>query len=330
MILKGIGEFSMEVVNYLDIARKNLCKTFMNCMKIEYNKEEDYYYSKSFKNEKRAREIFESLKKNEELFSIYAQALFISNYLTAAFYAESSTAPHAQEELEYYESYEDIDDFIDNFDFDEFTEMFFEMCSFLDDGYYDKRQYVYSAEEKLECLRGICPLFIYDYIYYMNTYNTDELMNNYYINIADARSNPSDTERVRKKKEKIALKDTIMMNVDELIILSENDFDNYKYLICKMAEDVFRYLNYKLENKEKVTKEEKAILVYIEKDLSALVIASLNNEIILSHLVRIFINYNILNDEEYKTIDKYYDKDEKREKLNRVLTKSQKIKGEIK
>ena len=330
MILKGIGEFSMEVVNFLDLARKNLCKTFMNCMKIEYNKEEDYYYSKSFKNEKRAKEIFESLKNNAELFNIYAQALFISNYLTANFYACSSTASQAEDEIEYYESYENIEDFIGNFEFDEFSEMFFEMCSFIDDGYYDKRQYIFSAEEKLEYLKSVCPLFIYDYIYYMNTYNTDELMNNYYINIADARSNPDDTAKIRKKKEKIAFKDTIMMNVDELIILSENDFDNYKYLICKMAEDVFRYLNYKLENNEKITKEEKEILMFIENDLITLILMSLNNEIILNHLVRIFINYNILNDEEYNTIDKYYDKDEKKEKLNNVLTKSQKIKGEIK
>ena len=42
----------MEVVNYLDIARKNLYKTFFNCIKIEYNNEESYY-GKSFKNEKR-------------------------------------------------------------------------------------------------------------------------------------------------------------------------------------------------------------------------------------------------------------------------------------
>lgn len=318
----------MEVVNYLDIARKNLYKTFLNCIKIEYNNEENYY-GKSFKNEKRAREIFESLKDNKELFNIYAQALFVSNYLTAAYYAKSSTAQVAHEKLEYYGSYENIVEFIEKIEFDEFTEMFFEMCSFIDDGYYDKKQYIFSLEEKKDYLKSICPLFIYDYMYYINSYNTDKLLNNYYANLSEARSNPNDTTKIRKKKEKLAFKDTIMMNVDELIILSENDFDNYKYLICKMSEDVFRYLNYKLENNEKITKEEKEILLYIEYDLITLILISLNNKIILNHLVRLFINYNVLDSDMHKVIVKYYDEDEKKEKLNKVLTISQKIKGEI-
>lgn len=318
----------MEVVNYLDIVRKNLCKTFFDCMKIEYNKVEDYY-SKSFKNEKRAEEIFESLKKNRKLYGVYVQALFVSNYLTAAFYANCSASPKAQEEIDYYENYENIDDYIENLEFDEFAEMFFEMCSFIDDGYYNKKQYIFSLKEKKEYLKNICPLFIYDCIYYMKSYNADEIMNNYYRNMSEARSNPNDTKKIRKKKEKIAFKDSIMMSVDELIILSENDFDSYKYLICEMAEVIFKYLNYKLENNEKISKEEKVILKYIEKDLRAFVISSINNEVILEHLVRLYIKYNVLDGVECEIVNKYYDADVKREKLNRMLIKSKKIKGEM-
>ncbi len=319
----------MKVVNPLDDARKQLIIIFKDNIAYKNAYNNSTLIVNGFEDEEKGREDFEKLKLDSNLFELYMQSLLISVYLQQHYLMLVDGAEEYKENIDAFNSFDTPSEYIYSLEYEEFEDFFCLLCDFVDDGFYEKRDLIMHLNDNLKNLLRLCPLFVYDYVYYMNTYNTNEIMDNYYLNLTVEKTNTKEEDLSIKLDN--ALVSTVNYNVEQLKKLSENDFYNYKYVICEIIEVVYKYLKYIYNNTGALTYEEKEILNCIEKDLEGFIVSSVFNDVILECLLNNFIKYNILDDEKKTQIKLYYDVDVvTNEMLSKVLLKSQKIKGKIK
>ena len=310
----------MRIINFNDNIRNSLFKVIEPFL-IEYNGEicvkDDNNLIEDF---------FNNIKEEEEVFGAIIQSLIISSYLlsniTLHYYKDDEDA---LSNIEYLESYDDIYEFANDFSFEEFKMLILDLVDFMEYSFYEKRELIEKMKNKNKKLFEMCPLYVFDVLYYCNTYNTDEIMDiykrTYNENIKDV------DENLKDDCIEISIADTSMEIMDAFEILSEKDYDNYKYLICELAETFYKYTKYKKHMGYELSEEEENTLFMIENDLNSLIVLSIGNISVTETLVSAFIRYNLFSKKEIVDIDKFYMDDQiESEKLKKVRIKCKNIK----
>lgn len=353
----------MRVINYLDVVRHVTAEHFRqyfdgekNISKLpdefkRFKKSENYYliiqalyicdylYSnvveKYISPLKDNESEFDDIDDTDDLYNVDADDLDIDIEEYAAYFCDDT------EDLEAASMHEDVDDneddeisecigtkklksfstikeFADNLEYGDFIKLYNDLEFFEEDSYYEKRDLIYELEDKGAFLRKICPMFTIDQLYYCNTYSTRELLDSYYHELSDL---AGDSQTV--------IDDVVKQETETLNMLSVQDNNNFNYVICEMLEDYYKYTKYlsikgKLDNDDSIQ-----LLKMIESNIEELVILAGGNDVLLSTLIKGYLEYNILSSKEIKPFDDYYLDKDNNEKLDKIKVKSIKIREKL-
>lgn len=295
----------MKVINYNDILRKNVLKLFE---KYDFNNKKDLC---------KAEKIYNDIRDNDN-FKYLVEVMYICPFLINNF--ELKCNPYSEEceqNIEYFKSYNSIEEYTNCIDFQQFSFLCTDTFDFINSRFFDIRDYIAELKgENEEILKSICPLYINDIMYYMNTYGTDELINTYKYFL--------DADGVKK----IAIEDTICDTIDSFNNLKNYNYYNFVYLITELLENNYKYNKYLLDNGMKIEKEEKDLISLAQKKGDEIITMISGNDYLLESLIRGYLTYELLDKKEKTSIDKYYDLDKPKKQLNKVKVKAIKLRDE--
>ena len=317
----------MRVNNYTNDIRENIIQIFdlvltddvIEAVVLDYygSDEENEDISEELENKiKIAKRVFDAFQKTK-LFKPAIEAMFICEYINVhmnyTFEQDVDVKESIMENIETLDDYENIEDFISTLDFTEFCILYSNLKEFyLDLTFYQKRSYIENLKEKSTNLSKKYPLFVNDFIFYMNKYDLYEILdkfNNYMVNY---------------NNENLAIKDTIEEFLEPLKVLSLEDINNYNYIICGLIEKFYSYIKYLEGFGYSINKDQKMIMQMIETNIESLIVSSIDNKCIVGELIRGYINYELKKDD----INKFYDSDKKQNlNVHKIIKKTHEIKN---
>ncbi len=317
----------MRVNNYTNEIRETVLQIFDKFLTDDvieavvlnyYGSEEDNEdISEELENKiKKAKKVYEAFEKTK-LFKPAIESMYICEYINVhmnySFEEDADLKESIMENIETLDDYENIEDFISTLDFTEFCILYSNLKEiYLDLSFYQKRSYIENLKEKSSGLSKKYPLFINDYIFYMNKYDLYEILdkyNNYMVNY---------------NNENLAIKDTIEELSEPLKVLSLEDINNYNYIVCGLIEGFYSYVKYLEGFGYSINKEQKNIIDMIETNIETLIVSSIDNKCILGELIRGYINSELKKDD----INKFYDNDKTQKKnVYKIIKKTHEIKN---
>lgn len=293
----------MKVINYTNILRQRVVTLFKPWFDVEDKADVE--------------SVFDDFKENNTNYNNYIESMFICGYLYSNLVNYFDKNEEKSEDMEFFESFNSIEEFSQSLDYYTFKDLYADTAEFLEESYYSKRDYITKLEDNTDFLKKICPMFILDLFYYLNVFNTDEIKDTYYKNLSFL------------KEKDTAIEDTICIIGDTLNDLSYNDVYNYKYIVCELIENFYKYSKYLLDTGVKLEEEVVYIVEIAESNLDELIIMSYGNDVILAELIRGFLEYELLTKEQKNNIDKYFANESNKKSLNKIMTKTLKIRGEL-
>ena len=144
----------MKIVNYSDILRKSAIKTF-----------EDYLDLNDLECS------FEYFKKFCTNYKTYIEVMFICSYLHSNYDNFLYDDNDSKEDYKHFKDIIDMEYYAESLDYNEFLYLLEDTVSFLESSYSERKEFVYELKKDKQTLKKLCPLFIFDMLYYENSYN---------------------------------------------------------------------------------------------------------------------------------------------------------------
>ena len=271
----------MKVVNYNDIFRRfifeRLAVAKENNDEIEIDSIVDDLYS--------------SVSNNKYCISVMYLTSYIINYFTYKRYPNDEELINS---ISFLSEIKSIDELMLMMDKDIFRMLCDDVFLFSTSDYYIRRKIVMEFLNDSSNIFKITPVFINDIIKYSNKYTPLVIVDEY----NRIKQNESD--------ENVAKEDAICFGTDFLIELEKNDIDNYKELMHNMVKIYYAYNKYLLSKHKKLDEYALDIMQMIENDINNLILYSANNSILLEPIVRDYLSYMLLSDDEKMKVKKVY------------------------
>lgn len=307
----------MKVVNYNDDFRKKVYE-----LALKLNKKENYNDEK-FVN--LFSEFYNNIKKGSPFYDYLLGLVFETAYLVTSF---SCTIYQHDDELKnsmsYLKSFSNIDELRDRLTINVFLNFLIDVETFYNSDLHYKKIVVENALKDKGYLINLFPCFLNDVMFYLNKYDASVILDTYY-------------EKVQSKDED-PINNTILENLDDLIVLEEKDFDSYKYVVLEIIEIFYKYKKYLLskgflyDNSDKEDETDDGydidIISMLENDLLASVYFSIKNESFLKRIISGYIEYKLLPCEKVREIDSFYEDKDNRKDYAKIIKKSYKLKNE--
>ncbi len=290
----------MKIVNYSDILRKNAIKTF-----------EDYLDLNDLECS------FEYFKKFCTNYKTYIEVMLICSYLRSNFDNFLYDDNESREDYKYFKEIIDMDYYSENLDYNEFLLLYEDTMYFLKSHYSERKEFVYELKKDKQALKKLCPLFIFDMLYYENSYNLDELLSTY----SYVYSSLNDKD--------MAIDTSITENIEIFNYIYQKNPNNFEYLIYELTTDFYRFYKPYAKFESKVDKDILFLLNLIEKDINKLVLVVSGNDLLLSKLMNGYLKYNVSDELESKQIIDYFNNPLEKDKLININKKTLKMKGEL-
>lgn len=290
----------MKIVNYSDILRKNAVKTF-----------EDYLDIKDIEGS------FEYFKKFCPNYRTYIEVMLICSYLRSNFDNFLYDDNESREDYKYFKEIIDMDYYSENLDYNEFLLLYEDTMYFLKSHYSERKEFIYELKKDKQSLKKLCPLFIFDMLYYENSYNLDELLSTY----SYVYSSLNDKD--------MAIDTSITENIEIFNYIYQKNPNNFEYLIYELTTDFYRFYKPYAKFESKVDKDILFLLNLIEKDINKLVLVVSGNDLLLSKLMNGYLKYNVSDELESKQIIDYFNNPLEKDKLININKKTLKMKGEL-
>lgn len=290
----------MKIVNYSDILRKSAIKTF-----------EDYLDLNDLECS------FEYFKKFCTNYKTYIEVMFICSYLHSNYDNFLYDDNDSKEDYKHFKDIIDMEYYAESLDYNEFLYLYEDTVSFLESSYSERKEFVYELKKDKQTLKKLCPLFIYDMLYYENSYNLDELLNVYndiFLDIND---------------KSIAIDTSITENIKIFNYIYQKNPNNFEYLIYELTTDFYRFYKPYAKFESKVDKDILFLLNLIENDINKLVLVVSGNDLLLSKLMNGYLKYNVSDELESKQIIDYFKNSFEKDKLININKKTLKMKGEL-
>lgn len=261
-------------------------------------------------------EIYDLIKQNSALSKYIAGVLLSTSYVTNYNIYDNFLDNETKYILGYYESFSSISEFIEKMNYKDFNILCSDTLYFEDLKGAFKRTFIEKSLVKKDYLFSIFPCFLLDVMGYLNVYGTEEIMMDYY-------------NKLPYYKDKDAtISDTTKFGTRFLMELEENNFSNYCMVLLELLQIYYKYNTYLKDNNKESDNLVNTLLVEIESSLESLVYYSVNNNYILESIVKNYIDYNLVSDDEKQKIEKYYEEPVKKKKLAKVVKECDRIKGQ--
>lgn len=290
----------MKIVNYSDILRKSAIKTF-----------EDYLDLNDLECS------FEYFKKFCTNYKTYIEVMFICSYLHSNYDNFLYDDNESREDYKHFKDIIDMDYYSENLDYNEFLLLYEDTVSFLESSYSERKEFVYELKKDKQTLKKLCPLFIFDMLYYENSYNLDELLSTY----SYVYSSLNDKD--------MAIDTSITENIEIFNYIYQKNPNNFEYLIYELTTDFYRFYKPYAKFESKVDKDILFLLNLIEDDINKLVLVVSGNDLLLSKLMNGYLKYNVSDELESKQITDYFNNPLEKDKLININKKTLKMKGEL-
>lgn len=290
----------MKIVNYSDILRKSAIKTF-----------EDYLDLNDLECS------FEYFKKFCTNYKTYIEVMFICSYLHSNYDNFLYDDNDSKEDYKHFKDIIDMEYYAESLDYNEFLLLYEDTVSFLESSYSERKEFVYELKKDKQTLKKLCPLFIYDMLYYENSYNLDELLSTY----SYVYSSLNDKD--------MAIDTSITENIEIFNYIYQKNPNNFEYLIYELTTDFYRFYKPYAKFESKVDKDILFLLNLIENDINKLVLVVSGNDLLLSKLMNGYLKYNVSDELESKQIIDYFNNPLEKDKLININKKTLKMKGEL-
>ncbi len=290
----------MKIVNYSDILRKSAIKTF-----------EDYLDLNDLECS------FEYFKKFCTNYKTYIEVMFICSYLHSNYDNFLYDDNDSKEDYKHFKDIIDMEYYAESLDYNEFLLLYEDTVSFLESSYSERKEFVYELKKDKQTLKKLCPLFIYDMLYYENSYNLDELLSTY----SYVYSSLNDKD--------MAIDTSITENIEIFNYIYQKNPNNFEYLIYELTTDFYRFYKPYAKFESKVDKDILFLLNLIENDINKLVLVVSGNDLLLSKLMNGYLKYNVSDELESKQITDYFNNPLEKDKLININKKTLKMKGEL-
>lgn len=290
----------MKIVNYSDILRKSAIKTF-----------EDYLDLNDLECS------FEYFKKFCTNYKTYIDVMFICSYLHSNYDNFLYDDNDSKEDYKHFKDIIDMEYYAESLDYNEFLLLYEDTVSFLESSYSERKEFVYELKKDKQTLKKLCPLFIYDMLYYENSYNLDELLSTY----SYVYSSLNDKD--------MAIDTSITENIEIFNYIYQKNPNNFEYLIYELTTDFYRFYKPYAKFESKVDKDILFLLNLIENDINKLVLVVSGNDLLLSKLMNGYLKYNVSDELESKQITDYFNNPLEKDKLININKKTLKMKGEL-
>ncbi len=290
----------MKIVNYSDILRKSAIKTF-----------EDYLDLNDLECS------FEYFKKFCTNYKTYIEVMFICSYLHSNYDNFLYDDNDSKEDYKHFKDIIDMEYYAESLDYNEFLYLYEDTVSFLESSYSERKEFVYELKKDKQTLKKLCPLFIFDMLYYENSYNLDELLSTY----SYVYSSLNDKD--------MAIDTSITENIKIFNYIYQKNPNNFEYLIYELTTDFYRFYKPYAKFESKVDKDILFLLNLIENDINKLVLVVSGNDLLLSKLMNGYLKYNVSDELEYKQIIDYFKNPFEKDKLININKKTLKMKGEL-
>lgn len=290
----------MKIVNYSDILRKSAIKTF-----------EDYLDLNDLECS------FEYFKKFCTNYKTYIEVMFICSYLHSNYDNFLYDDNDSKEDYKHFKDIIDMEYYAESLDYNEFLYLLEDTVSFLESSYSERKEFVYELKKDKQTLKKLCPLFIYDMLYYENSYNLDELLSTY----SYVYSSLNDKD--------MAIDTSITENIEIFNYIYQKNPNNFEYLIYELTTDFYRFYKPYAKFESKVDKDILFLLNLIENDINKLVLVVSGNDLLLSKLMNGYLKYNVSDELESKQITDYFNNPLEKDKLININKKTLKMKGEL-
>ena len=271
----------MEVVNNNDIFRNFLFE------KLRIAKENN----DEAKIDSITDELYNSIGSNKYYVSILYFTSYIVNYFTYKKYPDDEETKNA---IEFFSNISSIDELMYMMDGELFKDLCYDTFLFSSSDYYYKKRVVMHSKDILKHIIKVAPSFMYDVIKYNIKYTPMIIVDEYRKMLKNG------------DNEKIALEDAICFGVDYLITLEEDDIDNYREIMYDMINQYYAYNRYLLSKGKKVDEYAPDIISMIEKSTDDLIAFSSSNGELLEPIVRDYLAFMLLNDEEKKEVNEFF------------------------
>lgn len=290
----------MKIVNYSDILRKSAIKTF-----------EDYLDLNDLECS------FEYFKKFCTNYKTYIEVMFICSYLHSNYDNFLYDDNDSKEDYKHFKDIIDMEYYAESLDYNEFLYLLEDTVSFLESSYSERKEFVYELKKDKQTLKKLCPLFIFDMLYYENSYNLDELLSTY----SYVYSSLNDKD--------MAIDTSITENIKIFNYIYQKNPNNFEYLIYELTTDFYRFYKPYAKFESKVDKDILFLLNLIENDINKLVLVVSGNDLLLSKLMNGYLKYNVSDELESKQITDYFNNPLEKDKLININKKTLKMKGEL-
>lgn len=290
----------MKIVNYSDILRKSAIKTF-----------EDYLDLNDLECS------FEYFKKFCTNYKTYIEVMFICSYLHSNYDNFLYDDNDSKEDYKHFKDIIDMEYYAESLDYNEFLLLYEDTVSFLESSYSERKEFVYELKKDKQALKKLCPLFIFDMLYYENSYNLDELLSTY----SYVYSSLNDKD--------MAIDTSITENIEIFNYIYQKNPNNFEYLIYELTTDFYRFYKPYAKFESKVDKDILFLLNLIEDDINKLVLVVSGNDLLLSKLMNGYLKYNVSDELESKQITDYFNNPLEKDKLININKKTLKMKGEL-
>lgn len=290
----------MKIVNYSDILRKSAIKTF-----------EDYLDLNDLECS------FEYFKKFCTNYKTYIEVMFICSYLHSNYDNFLYDDNDSKEDYKHFKDIIDMEYYAESLDYNEFLYLLEDTVSFLESSYSERKEFVYELKKDKQTLKKLCPLFIFDMLYYENSYNLDELLSTY----SYVYSSLNDKD--------MAIDTSITENIEIFNYIYQKNPNNFEYLIYELTTDFYRFYKPYAKFESKVDKDILFLLNLIENDINKLVLVVSGNDLLLSKLMNGYLKYNVSDELESKQITDYFNNPLEKDKLININKKTLKMKGEL-
>lgn len=290
----------MKIVNYSDILRKSAIKTF-----------EDYLDLNDLECS------FEYFKKFCTNYKTYIEVMFICSYLHSNYDNFLYDDNDSKEDYKHFKDIIDMEYYAESLDYNEFLLLYEDTVSFLESSYSERKEFVYELKKDKQALKKLCSLFIFDMLYYENSYNLDELLSTY----SYVYSSLNDKD--------MAIDTSITENIEIFNYIYQKNPNNFEYLIYELTTDFYRFYKPYAKFESKVDKDILFLLNLIENDINKLVLVVSGNDLLLSKLMNGYLKYNVSDELESKQIIDYFNNPLEKDKLININKKTLKMKGEL-
>ncbi len=237
------------------------------------------------------KKIYDDRLTNQKKLEPFFEIVFHTSYAINYFIKATTNKPEAY--YKYLDKCTSINDFIEKLSFDDFYAYCDDVRFFQSLHKYQKKSFLNKSLEQRNKISKVSSYYMEDVKNINKIIPTSIIIKKYKENF-----------EITKDK-LVATEDTICEMIDYLIDLEEEDYNAYESFFSDMLDVYYIYNKYLIENEMEVDEYANDIVDKLDRDKDGFINYSSANEYAIEPVIRDYLNYSLLNDEEKKKINAY-------------------------